>query len=339
RRGLIRVAADSDDTIGEAVDAWHRDVQDLGDPSQVLLIGHRNTTVSQLNRRARAVMREAGLLDGPAINAGDREFQAGDRAVCLKNRTRLGVLNGDVAIVTAIDTENRTVTLRLDRTNQCVTVPHWYLDAGHLDWGYALTGHKAQGATATRTHTVADDGIDREWIYVTMSRGRDANTLYLTDPDVDEAQCRHVSHQHPDRLPALIAALGRTTAEPAAIDTGRGPRMLTDEQVVQRLNELESRMEGREDGLATQQAIGNRGALLAEYVTLRREEAARHRDRVAAVSYEPPGWIVDTLGERPADALRRAAWDAVVDQALRDRDGHGLGDETTGRRAALGRSM
>ena len=95
------------------------------------------------------------------------------------------------------------MTLRLDRDEEPVTVPHWYLDDGHLDWGYALTGHKAQGATARRAHTVAGDGADREWIYVTMSRGSEANTIYLTNPALDQDECTHFTHQHPDRFPAL----------------------------------------------------------------------------------------------------------------------------------------
>jgi ATP-dependent exoDNAse (exonuclease V) alpha subunit len=182
RRGQINIATTTDDTIHQAVDNWYRDVQAIGDPAEVLLIGHRNTTVDQLNRKARSLIAEAGLLDGPALNVDDRVFRSGDRVVCLKNRTRLGVLNGDLATVTAIDAERRAVTLRLDRTEQPVTVPDWYLDDGHLDWGYALTGHKAQGATTRRAHTVAGDGVDREWVYVTMSRGQQANTIYLTDP-------------------------------------------------------------------------------------------------------------------------------------------------------------
>jgi len=89
RRGLINLAATTDDTITRAVDAWHRDVQDTGDPAQVLLIGHRNTTVNKLNQQARARIAESGLLRGPTVNAGDRQFQTGDRAVRLKNRPKL----------------------------------------------------------------------------------------------------------------------------------------------------------------------------------------------------------------------------------------------------------
>ncbi len=330
RRGTINVAPSSDDTIAQAVDAWYRDVQDVGDPVEVLLIGHRNTTVKQLNRRARALIGQAGLLDGPAIYAGDREFRAGDRVMCLKNRSRLGVLNGDIATVTAVDTELRTITLRLDRHDYPVTVPHWYIDDGNVDWGYALTGHKAQGATARRAHTVAGDGVDREWIYVTMSRGREANTIYLTDAELDQGECTHLAHQHLDRLSALIAALGRTATEPAALDSGRGPQTLTDEQLDQRISAMEvelARPEADDRPLAT---VGDQSKFLVEYVDLHREAKARHQDRLATLTYQPPDWIVNTLGERPDEPDRRATWDAIVDRALRYRTEQGIPDEVPG---------
>ncbi len=320
RRGLINVAATSDDTITQAVDAWYSDVQDAGSPAQVLLIGHRNTTVDQLNQHARALVAQSGLLHGPTVNAGDRLFQAGDRAVCLKNRSKLGVLNGDLGNVIAVDIQRRSITLRLDRTKTVVTVPHWYLDEGNLDWGYALTGHKAQGATARRAHTVAGDGVDREWLYVTMSRGREANTIYLTDPDLNESECNHLTHRHPERLPALITALGRTATEPAASDSGRGPRTITDGQLSERLAALEAQLELRE---ATGPVDG-RDDLLADYITVRQETRDRHRDRLDAIAYEPPGWIVDVIGERPPEPDRRAAWDRIVESVLRYRTSHNV---------------
>ena len=234
RRHRITAAATPADTIDQAVANWYQDVEATGDPAHVLLIGHRNTTVDELNRRARNRIAEARIFHGPALTVGDREFQVGDRVVCLKNRSRLGVLNGDLATITTVDPEGRSLTIRLDRTGQTVTVPHWYLDEGHLDWGYALTGHKAQGATAQRVHTVAGGSVNREWTYVAMSRGREANTIYLTEPDVGRDECEHLAHQHSDRLAALIAVLGRAAAGPAAIDVGRGPKLSTEEGFVQR---------------------------------------------------------------------------------------------------------
>jgi len=312
RRGLINLSTTADDTIAQAVDAWYDDVRDTGDPAQVLLIGHRNATVDQLNRQARARIAESGLLRGPSVDTGDRIFQVGDRAVCLKNRNRLGVLNGDLATVTAVDPDSRTVTLKLDRSDSTVTVPHWYIDEGNLDWGYALTGHKAQGATARRAHTVAGDGVDREWLYVTMSRGREANTIYLTDPDLTEGECMHLTHQHSERLPALITALGRTAAEPAASDTGRGAEATTDRQLNERLAALEAQIKLR----GATEPVDRRDDLLASYFALYQETRARHRDRLDVIAYRPPRWIVDAIGERPAEPDRRAAWDRIVDRAV-----------------------
>lgn len=329
RRGKINLASTDDDTIDQAVAAWYRDVKEIGDPAQVLLIGHRNTTVHELNRRARALISEAGLLRGPTLNAHGRHFQTGDRIVCLKNRTRLGVLNGDLATVTGIDTERRTITIRLDREGRSVKVPRWYLDDGHLDWGYALTGHKAQGATAQRAHTVAGHSVDREWIYVTMSRGRDANTIYLTDPDTSQEECEHLAHQHPDRLPALILALGRTAAQPAAVDTERGPRTLGDQLLAERIEDLGAGLGVSEADGQYSAAGSNEPELLVEYLTLQREAHNRHRDKLATVAYQPPEWVTNTLGERPADHERQAAWDAVVDRALRYRTDQQISDDAT----------
>lgn len=330
RRDKIRTALTRDDTIAAAVDAWYRDIEEIGGPADVLLIGDRNTTVHQLNEQARARLAHDGRLAGPAVTAPGRTFQRGDRVVCLKNRPRLGVLNGDLASVTAVDTEQRTITLHLDRTRRSVTVPHWYIDDGHIDWGYALTGHKAQGATARRAHTVAGEGVDREWIYVTMSRGKEANTLYLTAPELDDDECAHLTHDHPDRLPALVTALGRTASEPAATDTGRGPHTLTDSQLHQRIADLASELQAAGGDVPSDDLTGHRSALLVEYISLRREVQARHRDRFAAHSYEPPRWVIEVIGERPADRDQRQAWDRVVDRAVRFRTEHGVAAITSG---------
>jgi hypothetical protein len=88
-----------------------------------------------------------------------------------------------------------------------------------VDYGYALTGHKAQGVTTSRTFTVVAGGTDREWAYVAMSRGRHANTLYLAHPEPDNEECTHLTH--PDRrnaLDTLTASLDQSSAHVAAID-------------------------------------------------------------------------------------------------------------------------
>lgn len=329
RRGLINLTRSTSEAVNQAVDAWSQDAQSIGDLADVLLIGDRNDTVRQLNQQARSVVSEAGQLTGPVLAIDDRQFQTGDRVVCLKNKARLGVLNGDLASVVSTNIDRRVMTLRLDRTAEHITIPAWYLDEGNVDWGYALTGHKAQGATARRAHTVVSSEVDREWVYVTMSRGRDANTIYLPDVVVNEDDCKHVAHDTPNRLHALVSALSGTSNQPAAHDTGRGPELLTSEQLNRTIADSGISMETATDGTQATDHEDRRGPAV-EYARLAMEAEARHLDRIASTSYEPPPWILDAIGERPADQAKRDAWDRIVDQSLLYRECHGVPEESHG---------
>jgi hypothetical protein len=66
---------------------------------------------------------------------------------------------------------------------------------------------------------IVDGTTDREWAYVAMSRGRQNNTLYLTNPQPADEQCTHLTHQgRHDALDRLTATLNRGSAQIAAID-------------------------------------------------------------------------------------------------------------------------
>ena len=49
----------------------------------------------------------------------------------------------------------------------------------HITHGYAVTVHSAQGVTADTTHAVLSETATRALCYVAMTRGRDANTVFL----------------------------------------------------------------------------------------------------------------------------------------------------------------
>lgn len=219
QRGRVIIGQDQDDTTGRAVDDWYRHVTSTGDLTSGLLIAHNNTTVTELNQQARTHLAVSNRLHGPTLEAGERVFQAGDRILCRQNQTRLGVLNGDLATVVSADPDHRTLTVRLDRDPETRNLPVWYLEQGHVDYGYAMTGHKAQGVTTDRTFVIVDGTTDREWAYVAMSRGRQANSLYLTNPQHQDEQCTHLTHQNRhDPLDGLTATLNRGSAQVAAID-------------------------------------------------------------------------------------------------------------------------
>ena len=127
----------------------------------VVILALRRDDVADLNRHARREMLNGRRLGPKALVAVDREFRTGDRVVCLRNQRADSLLNGLRGVVTAIDSEARSLTVRLtDGTDRIV--PTSYLDAGHLDHGYAMTIHKAQGLTADEALILATDDLYQE---------------------------------------------------------------------------------------------------------------------------------------------------------------------------------
>ncbi|MGI8939584.1 MAG: ATP-binding domain-containing protein [Iamia sp.] len=75
-------------------------------------------------------------------------------------------------------------------------MPFAYADELHLAHGYAMTIHKAQGATTDHALVLVDDGTSREAIYTAMSRGRQRNVLFIA---TDETRAE-IAHAPRDRL-------------------------------------------------------------------------------------------------------------------------------------------
>ena len=110
-----------------------------------------------------------------------------------RNDLRRGVSNGERGRVVGIDVS--AGSLALDCDGRRVELDSAYLTGLTRDGdptllhGYAITGHVAQGATVDRAFVLAGEGIDREWAYVALSRGRLANRLYVaTQPDDARAE-------------------------------------------------------------------------------------------------------------------------------------------------------
>ena len=174
---------------------------------QVVMLATRRADVADLNDVTRARLLETGRLGAVAIFAGkgnqQREYRAGDRVIITANDYQLGVLNGTRANVTAVDARDGTLSLQTDDHHQVAVPAEWA--ARHLDHGYAMTCHKAQGVSVDTALLYGTGALSREAGYVALSRGRTTNHVYVPDVSDDNPTTRVEDQSHLDLLAARLA--------------------------------------------------------------------------------------------------------------------------------------
>ncbi len=200
--------------------ARHRLVRDwwqarLTNPDTVMITARR-ADAEDLNRRARALLTQRGMLGTDELQASGRGFAVGDEVLALRNDYRLGVLNGTRGHVTRLQPNTGHLGVRT-REGLDVVIPPAYLQAGHLAHAYATTLYKAQGSTVDRTFVLADELLDQEHAYTGLSRGRQRNDLYLGASD-QRADERHLPEITTGPLTRLHQALARSGRKTMAID-------------------------------------------------------------------------------------------------------------------------
>ncbi|MFN8156356.1 MAG: MobF family relaxase [Candidatus Nanopelagicales bacterium] len=191
-RGKVHPAASSEDAADAVFDRWHTATITGRD---ALMLARAWTDVNALNARARAVAIATGAVTGPDLaviatrsastrgQVEQRSWRAGDVLLAKKNdsRTRIGgetLRNGDRFRVLAADDTGGLVVSDL-RGRGTLTLLNAYL-ARHAEYGWAATIDGAQGATADVGIVLARAGLDREHLYVAMSRGRLENHVHTT---------------------------------------------------------------------------------------------------------------------------------------------------------------
>ena len=185
---------------------------------QALMLATRWYDVDDLNARARARLVDAGMVSGATLTIDERPYQTGDRVMTLRNDRRLGVRNGTCAVVTAVDPEQREMTVCTD-TGVTLALPARYLDAGHVRHAYATTIHKAQGQTVDRAFVLGSDTLYQEAGYVALSRGRAENRIYVVGGE-PRPEAHAPETQPPGPVEALTHSLKSTRAQHLAADSG-----------------------------------------------------------------------------------------------------------------------
>lgn len=174
---------DGDAMTDAAYTAWRHDRQQV---LASVLIAETRENVTALKVRARAdLILDGTLKPGPEITLSDGSMAgAGGTIITRHNYRRLRnrrgwVRNGQTWTITAVRHDG-SVTIRSPGSEfgNSIVLPAEYV-ADHVDLGYAVTAHRAQGITTDTAHVLVEPTAPRENLYVAMTRGRELNEAYV----------------------------------------------------------------------------------------------------------------------------------------------------------------
>jgi len=179
---LTFVAADSaDDCLAKVLSLcteyvpkhypWFNPIRDV----QILAPMHKGIAgVGNLNARLQDALNP--LLGGRAtdrvLRVGSNEFRAGDKVIQLRNNYDKNLFNGDIGAITAVDTEEATLTANFDGELH----PFDRGQLGDMSLAYAISIHKSQGSEYPVVIVPLLKGhfmmLQRNLIYTAITRGK-----------------------------------------------------------------------------------------------------------------------------------------------------------------------
>lgn len=300
-----RVNEGSRDQMLDALYRAWKDDTDAGLTS--LMIAGDAGTVNELNARARAERIAAGAVSERGVRvAGGATAGVGDRVVTRENDRRLTtgrrwVRNGDQWTVTATHEDGSMTVTRLHGVGKLV-LPAGYV-ACHVDLAYASTAHRSQGRTVDTGHAMVSPTTTREVLYVSATRGRESNRIYVDTHYDPDPQTGHDAMTEPVTAREVLAGvLRREGADVAA------------HEMLRRAHDAAEGME----------------RLSAEYLTLATIAQAERFDALLARS----GLTTDELAAVKASEARGPLF-----AAFRDAEARGLDVEVAFPRLVAGRSL
>jgi hypothetical protein len=159
-----------------------------------LLLARTGEQAREMSRRVRGYLTRYGIVEageeamlrhGAAASRGDLIAARRNERSVIAGETGRWLTNRDVLRIEAVG--RRTVTVRRllgrgPRSSQPAWTAPFELPRTYLfsdcDLAYAATPHAVQGRTVDTTHVLVDGLGTRQWLYVAMSRGREANYAF-----------------------------------------------------------------------------------------------------------------------------------------------------------------
>jgi hypothetical protein len=210
----IRIVPDAHEALQATVDAWYADVCAGKDAA---VYAWRRTNVDVLNRLARDRFALDGRLTGPDLAApGGRHYFVGDRIVTLAPGDDAQVVTSERGEVVSLSIDRQSLIVRMD-DGRFERLQGDELAKDRLAYGYAVTIHRSQGATVDAAHRY-EDGGGRELAYVSMSRGREANTVHVVADNLDQAVEDLIRDWAVDHRARWAIDSGTPATEPLAVE-------------------------------------------------------------------------------------------------------------------------
>jgi len=234
--GRISVSPDHDTALDETVARWVADVRDGAAPA---MYAWKRANVAELNRRGRRAWDELGRLSGPELVVGDVGYRAGDRIVTLAPGAGGEIVTSECGTVLAVDVVRRELGVTMD-DGRFQRFADDDLHADHLAHGYAVTGHRSQGATVRGAQSL-EDGGGRELAYVKMSRAWESTTVHTVADSLEQAvedltrawsHSRRIGWAIDQGLPAPDAPRAARPVEPPEPASLRHARLVAERQAL-----------------------------------------------------------------------------------------------------------
>jgi conjugative relaxase-like TrwC/TraI family protein len=217
--------------LESAYTAW---AADLAAGRSTVLMATDRGTVAALNQRAHDDRVAAGAVspDGIAL-ADDTVAGRGDIVVTRRNDRRVPTSDGGHVrngalwrIARTHDDGSLEVTPFLQSSSEEAPAATTRLEAAyvraHVELGYALTVHRAQGSTVEAGHVLVHPGMSRQHLYVAMTRGRATNHAYVALDQFDPTcPCPPETTTDPTLRQILERVLATDGAEQSATITLR----------------------------------------------------------------------------------------------------------------------
>jgi Ti-type conjugative transfer relaxase TraA len=323
-RGYLK---EHDDAAALRKEVAQRVVSDLADGKSSIALAGRNADVQAINKEARALARERGLLRGDDVRFStqrskdedspviDKQFAPGDRVIALEGDAGLKLKNGQT--FTVIEARDGRLTLKRDGDGRELTITDKQYK--HIDHAYCATVHKSQGVTIDKAHVIHDSAMsERSLSYVAASRHRESMTYHHTTQQRDELQ--HEMSRVRDKDSSTdykrdddYVRFERVDNEQRDARPGdkRDEQRDDIERAEKRVREAEERLERYQSNPGTPGGFSNRDAALI-YAKRELDDARIARDRAfeAAASR---GLRESAERDRPADKPQPAQQPRQID--------------------------